>query len=137
MDLTEKEYKTAKKTVETWEKFASQWPKMRWVALCVLILPLIATFMGYQAVEKMERHNQHATLLGADVAPKHIGVYVDARMDLLRTENRFYINSIISCITATMIFLSLFLGWNRHRHINVKIKIYRDFLKNNPSQTGS
>ena len=128
MNLTGREYKEAQRHINNWEKFAKQWSKFRWIALCVLLLNIIAAVMGYRAFWKMNEYNTHSILLGDGVIPE-IGIYIDNRMDLLRAEIKYYIGFLISGVTASIFFVAVFLGWNRHEYISAKVKIFKKLLE--------
>jgi hypothetical protein len=137
MDLTEQEFKAAQKQIKTWEKFACYWPKLRWAGSFVGLLLITSVFMGYQATAKMKEHNIHNSLLFNGTISQEIGTYVDARIDLLRAEMRFYNGSLIISIMASGFLVSLILGLNRHKYISEKIIIFRKLIEEEDNRNSS
>ena len=129
MNLTEQEYKEAQKYINKWEKFVKHWPMLRWVVLCLLLLCITTAIMEFSAFYKMNKYNTHHSILGDGVVPEDIGTYVDSRMNLLRAENKYYIGFLICGFTATLFFLTIISGWNRHKYISTKVKIFKELLE--------
>lgn len=112
--LSNDEIKTAQRLITQYRRFAMQWKVFRWVTLLLAFFMLGLTAFGYYQMEKLAAFNTSAQLaLDPVKVAENIGMVLDARISLLRTELRMYSGLIVSgSIGGVLLWMALY-GWNR------------------------
>ena len=108
------------------EKMASCWVKGRWVVLLIVfILGAVITY-ELSEIDKIRDLNTAQNLPGSGAVPEaQIGNYIDARIDMLRAEEKIERAMLVQALTGGVLLGIILVDWKRGSRYRLKAKLIR------------